>query len=563
MKVKKILPKKILTFILAGSLSATSITIPTPKKMANVDAKQYTKYFQNIKPKYKNTNYFHKNISEFDFTDFPTGQNCTYNYDGDLNKLVNQIKKNTKKYLASDTSAAHVDGLDNFENPFYDGKGDEYQKLFIKSLFYALDNIIKKSTNDLNSDLCHINDLKIVFGTSPEGINASYVHGENLIVISKGFLNNYSEVPERLDELMKTVLIHELDHCRQDPCKHLASDIASQYDTFMDEEEIAEGLTEASAESAIYNFDYAKLSDNLYTYSYERKQESYLLLLGLLNDKTSLNDYYSGVFDNNLNKLKQFWNISSDEDAKEIDRIITSLVLNANFMDSDQAIEIKEELSTTYNIEIFKRVLTNMINYTCNHKEFTLEENLTIFNLVRLMSIKKIDIETFNEDSNNKKQIINLSNKYNEFLTKFYNKTTKQINKLYFEEENANNINIITEFLTVYPASSQLESSRWYYFHQAYPKVSKEGYEQLKNKTNYLLKKYPILKAVLFENSTCTYNCLNWQDYLKAKKSQDQEYYNLFENSDNKAKYLTNKLYNPDILTRKRSKKHHKISSKN
>ena len=228
---------------------------------------------------------------------FPVTDNkdyCDYKFDGDYSKVVNNIKKNTEEFLKYKKEGYGISAFSEIE--FFKDMHIDFQTVLLE----CLQEIANSSTNNIDEDFCHINDLRIVIADIDEyTILGSYTAYLNLISLDleKIYLV-YQQDTDNLhdfDEYLKEVLIHELGHTRQDKCNCKIIDF-SVLDYFLFSHHI---LGEAS------NEDYSRYrkgtfsEDPILMYYLERKNQSLMFLLAMFN-KTIQWYYYNAIYDKDV-----------------------------------------------------------------------------------------------------------------------------------------------------------------------------------------------------------------------------------------------------------------------
>ena len=155
-------------------------------------------------------------------------------------------------------------------------------------------------------------------------------------------------------------------------------------------------LTNASTESEKKYYDNpSKYSFNFYD---EKQSEELLLTLGLFRDEVTYNDYYNAIYDSNLEALHKFFNATTEEEVNKLYAIFYAidavnlkndlLFTHYNKNDLISKNDIKSFVGHSYKIDIFKIVLKNMIQYTNTHNDFSVEDNLVMFNLIKSLIVK-------------------------------------------------------------------------------------------------------------------------------------------------------------------------------
>lgn len=525
--------KRLFSIILSTTLSFTSVGYSSNEIVLESDLDSYKEYISNINPEYKNDEIYTKNVGLVNFTELRNTKKCPakfdYKSDKFIDNLVETIKRNSNSYYFKNKSSNHHY---DFESAFIlDGDNNfnlKTQKMFEKALPKVLKKIIETSTNDIEEDICRMQTLKIVFTKTDKGIAGFYVNTENMLGLSR-VMTDYGQ------EELEHVLEHELNHLRQSDCQHKYNGNYSLVpETLFSDDP---WYMESSPDSFICNQNL----DSNYKKDANRKndkikEESFLLLLGLFHDDVTLDDYYNAIFDNDIDKFMKFVGMKDDKDANEIYKIIKT---SSAYIDDIPGLEElsgmndskkKVEIGYAYRVDIFKRILNNMIDYTYKHQDFTLEENLVIFNTIRNIcaydtqlayKYSSEEVEVIFEDKV-VRDMLKLDNKYNEFLCRYYNVSSDYIHKKYYNGKNINNVDaIMKEVLNLGSDAYHNDNTNYRYLEYNYG-VNRDDYVVIKKKTQSLFKKFPILEAVAYSNYRVSGGYFSY--YLKQNGLEEDSY---------------------------------------
>lgn len=504
MNIYKYFGKRLTSLILSAIIITTSTTYTGVRKLTKKELNNYQKYFKEFNldsnwDKYDNIkDEVEKLIEESNLL-----ASCPYIYDGDLDKLITTIKKNTQEYIKEhpELYSAFLTKQKNIEyNENYTKENlKRYQQVFEKAIYSALEKIISKSTNNINEDICKMQKLKIVFSDTEFGVLGIYEPKENLIIISATqilgtisifqILEPDQELLEEQQKLIEEVLIHELTHLRQHSCEHRTTKSGSSLILNYSNPYVST-ILESSAESIKYNTgldeDYLSKETYDYTYPIERSQEGLLFLLNLFTNK-EINEYYNSILDTDIEKFCEFFDAQTEEEIYELYQIIYHIdAYNTRVptLPIDKKEKAQQELKNLYKLEIYKKVLSNMVTYTNTNQTLSLEENLIILNLIKDIILnneyenpKYLQLILEEEFSSVLSSILEyefnfstLTNKYEEFLCTYYGINYQILEKI---QEKVTNI------------TSGLNNT-----------LSED-----QEKLSKVIEKYPILKYVLFTSS--------------------------------------------------------------
>ena len=331
-----------------------------------------------------------------------------------VNKLLSLIITNSDEYIKK------YPQFNYFINP-QDLKSENYQLLK-----EALINLVNNSTNDLNEDLCTLQNYKFVCGNLNNSV-AITNYDLKLVIFD---INNLS-----LDE-KKNAITHELNHIKQFICPHREKN--GQKNTTIKVDNTLNYLLESSAESAKLNYykpDYLGLEDYEYwTYSTERNEEQFIQMLSLPENK-NIKDYYNAIFDTNLTKLYQYLGLKSFADIKlfyQLSDVFAGYVNEGSIMQKyDDTINkySKNDIRAIIGSEIFADVyrfcLKKLINYSYEHPDFDAVQSKTyqVYLKEKILSkagyFNQVNKRVYYEK--NFRNIINdLDAIYSEFFNNFY-----------------------------------------------------------------------------------------------------------------------------------------------
>lgn len=504
----------------------------------------YHKYFQEFRPNYR----FDVPIDEdkireiMDYEPKP----CSFVFDGNIKKLINKIKKNSKEtseeqyYIFTDDYFGIT--ADNFEekiNEIYTKyqtdleSNSELQNKIVADIAieYCLDYYMQSSTSDINEDMCNFDTLKIVGNTNSDKTvlgeysnktNTIEIYFENIFYFLDFYYSsyehsNYDNFCFLVESFIKN-LQHELNHVRQAMCRHRINENDSNLfdidwlgsknnQTY---KYISKSfLIEASAESATYNEEENESIIPLgyyYTYREERSDEALMLLLGLTNG----NQYYEAIFNTNLNDLYKYLGCQSYDDYVRVYRIIYILERkHGNYITSEEEknenySDFIKNIHLDFKTDIFSLVLSNLCDYSFKNPDFSLDEHIYLYSLIREIILNNdypIDTNTLKED------ITNLYDK--EFIDDFFK--LDQLYIRYLAEKYTLSVEEVEQKLK--DANDDLYYASYYFYYD---------FIQKKEPFTKLLQRFPSLKLILFSS-----NIENLYDFYL-------DYYNNKQAVDNK-----------------------------
>lgn len=429
---------------------------------------EYVKYFESLDVEYKT---FESSLSDEEILNIAKqakiNKDCTFSYDGNLSNLEEKIEDNSFIFCSN-----NKDFIPIFLQSSDDSNISEIKKVCIDSFNVVIEKFIKESTNDLDEDICHMQTLSIVLGDTSkieekfydfnsDIIPACYIDEENVIVIDyQACLNafkkdSYSNIVNNLS----LTLEHELNHFKTRMC--LCREQYNQYTSIDYNPPFVCFMSESSAESALYNLEennnYEEVESWNYAYIQERQAESLLFLLALFNEDVIISDYYNAIFDTNFKKIYEFFELETKEDYLDFYHILFNIdasfgrnsALSEYFnKDLSSINERKKIVGYSHRNEIFNRTLAKMAEYTLNHNDFSLEENLILLNFIKFTVLDgAYYLNKLNNDSYDKifekefsENFWNSNMKYIEFLSNHFN---IEVDKIEDEESSITRASIL------------------------------------------------------------------------------------------------------------------------
>lgn len=310
----------------------------------------------------------------------------------------------------------------------------------------SLHNIFKNATNNINEDICLLEDIVVVVSSKTIGdFCGIWFPDINVVCL------NYPVIEEEaikheisVYDYSVITLSHELEHVRQTKCEHR---MRNKWNDLNYLGSCVTFMMEASAESSLYNLkidkDYSRKTNYDYTYSQERQLEANLLLLGITNE--SVDGYYNAILDSDLEALFQYFGLTTLEEQETFYKILyafdtisqrTDLVPSVHEGPYISIGELEAYGGYGCYTDVFKLALENLMEYTHNNPEFTLQDNLALFNIIRNLIVsgkyyfqKDENGETIKDENGHfitlydedfVTSILGLEKTYLEFLSEYY-----------------------------------------------------------------------------------------------------------------------------------------------
>ena len=484
-------------------------------KRREVIINETLKYFDTYQPEYyyEDCLFNEEEIDNILETTLNTKE-CHFQFDGNIDNLLALIKGNSDEYLKE-----HSEFVSAFPE---NGELLLFQTYFKLSIERALEEILENNTNEINEDFHKIQSLKIVFSDT-SNCDESYVMGyydneQNLIVINYNVISLYAEhciefefgesisnedkrtkKYNQISELLYLTICHELNHSRQCLCDCRKEDENNSHLSY-DGDNIMT-IIEASAESELYNLNKIRFygeDKNTYDYSYpsERNDESLLLLLALSKNENTLDDYYNSIYDADMKDFLDFYSLDNIEDIRKFYNILYIIdgknnrsqlpykMYTEDELETKTVLDYEKDIGFAYRNDIFTMSLYNLVEYTKNNNNFCLKDNLMIFNVIK-NQIADGALYYVEEDGKYKEaydesfvlQLVELENKYVDFLGEYYSVSETEIRKI--ENDLYWYGSCLMDIVL-----GQSDYTNKYYF-----------------ESMNLLQEFPVLKAILFSQS--------------------------------------------------------------
>ena len=394
---------------------------------------------------------------------------CNYVNDKNVEEIYKMILNNSVKYCLN--------------NLIYDFCFSDVDDVKLKDIFMlVIDEHFNTSINNINEDLCKMQDLAIVYDYSEEDLNLFgwYDVERNIICLCPNSIKSYADILLArkglslnkedynvfLSRCYYNVLSHEFEHMYHYSCDCNGEEY--DYMTVFSSSKREDGKyyfslnEEASSESIFINFDreenllYYDEKINITNYDYvylnERSEESLFWLLSLFNNESDINNYYKAIEDTNINLLLDFFDMNNDVDRYNYYKILYTLdgirkrsdLLDKYEKDfgiietSDDYNQYVNNIGSGYRAEIFRVFLSRLVKYTDLNKDFTIEENLLLFNFVKDKIVDANYGDNYVWDENFVNDILFLEENYVKFLSDFYKVSYDNVRNLEMEIDKYN-----------------------------------------------------------------------------------------------------------------------------
>lgn len=418
------------------------------KKISNVNKdliiKTYTEYFSDLKQTYKNEEFldeYVKDLNEHIIQEKNYKSNEKENYVRSYNKeeLINRIRENSNKF--ADANGKYYSAMFT-GNSVYDSNWEKQLNVEI-GLSAALDVVMEYSNNENLSNLSIVYSDQII-----ENYDSEYNPKNNTIIIYYNMLGfDNKELCDSQYGAMKTLLISMIN--MSNVCNINSELDFNEKTVFTPYPGI---VCLGSSWSILHNlkidYNYEEKKAVWYDFIYNYKQESgesLLFLLGLCNDKF-IDSYYDVIFNSkDIYEFYELFGLESQNDINDFQKLL--YVIDGIFLNNSYGVNIlsangnsdiisisnlNDAIGPNYLINIYNRVLKNMIQYTGCHKDFRIDDNIYLLKEVQNILV---NISPYYNESDNYNKLINgmekSANLYLEFLSNYHNVSREYIDELY------------------------------------------------------------------------------------------------------------------------------------
>lgn len=427
-------------------------------------------------------------------------KDCSYSYkklDEEIKNVSKKICENTREAIESPSTK---DILATLEIDI------DLEDITSEGLELILDDILsdifKNATNDINEDFCVLSNIRIIISNKNIGdFGGIWLPSIDTICVNYPAIVKSSQ-NTGMDErrILFLTIKHELEHVRQTKCKHNLDD---EWTDFVYLRHCVPFIMESSAESSLYNLgidsNYKYEGRFQYSYSEEREYESILLLLGITNE--SVDGYYNAIFDSDLEALFKYLGLNTLEEQETFFRILYAFDTKLfrtylSFLNVDKPVvyysDLKDYGGYGCYTDVFKLSLQNLIDYTCSNPDFTLQDNLLIFDCIRNIILSKSkefkkdekgdlvlddhDQIAYVYDKDFANSFLELESIYLDFLCEYYSITREEVSILLENDK----YSYMSKLSMVYESGENILA---YDFD-----------------TNSVFCKYPVIKSILFAN---------------------------------------------------------------
>ena len=450
------------------------------KNRRNEVADNYIKYYSDYEVNYNYEQFFLTN-EEIDnlYNEQNLRLDCEFVNSDTILTLYDKIMKNSLDYVKK---------YPEYESCFVNNNCNDKKEWSFRYIFSLIFNEhIENSNNNIDEDVCRMQNLKIVFDDNceDETVVGWYDSDLNVIYLCRNnimnFINNYldendigcnknsSVYKDYLWNYYYWVLSHELEHLWHTMCNCVSSELVGRtifsYSKNKDGFYYVSVFSESSAESVFKNFNNDDnfcgnnmTDDYNYSYTNEIEKESLFMLLSLFNNNVSISDYYSAIGNVDINALLDFFDMNDKYEIYKFYKLLyvvdgiegrSSLIdkyqrLNGVFVDYNDMYYYRADIGCGYRADIFRSVLSNMIDYTKNNIDYTLKENLLLFNFIKDRIVNNTSYLMFCDgefefmyDNKFVKDILILEEEYVNFLSEYYGVSVsiiREIDSIYMKD---------------------------------------------------------------------------------------------------------------------------------
>lgn len=250
----------------------------------------------------------------------------------DYTVLYEAIIENSKPAKESDESLF-------FTNLNEKGEEQNLARAYLlrSSLKQALEIIFKNSQNDYKEDICLLKDLKmlpdsrsktpIFYNYQTNTLTINYEHLLEKYISTSQYYSKQEDKTWDINTYFTKIIMLALNSCRGYICNCRLTE-GEELESVAHFNEALFALYLAAIESFIKNTpEFDELNKNNYAYEYtkERKAESLLLLYSCFKGK-SLEDYHNAIFDTDITKLLEFFELNKEHNGRQGTRDFIMLI---------------------------------------------------------------------------------------------------------------------------------------------------------------------------------------------------------------------------------------------
>lgn len=266
---------------------------------------------------------------------------------------------------------------------------------------YINEEVRRNPDLDLDKICCSLYDLQMF--SDPGSMDNAYVDSHNRMIINRE--NIETGLASEFD-MYRQVIVHETEHLIQNACEDMEKDGEHE----IGNSHIYEGLNinplynswllEASAERSMSKV----LGEEPNTYPCQISYLESLMMIGMLNKNVTLSDIEKLTFDKNLNDLYYTFNAETDEEKKEIHKLLYSIEImqsqDSNFYDLYKEkynvdLLFDEEASTILNQELRLEILKSFsVKFYHNLSSQLTNGKMTLNDVMYMINMYEADVYT-------------------------------------------------------------------------------------------------------------------------------------------------------------------------
>ncbi len=318
-----------------------------------------------------------------------TFDDIVYNYEGsyiseeEVNKIVRMTLKdkttsNTEISIAELTSIIISNSTKESANPFG-------ESIYIEILDDALKQAFSIPSNT-TEDILSLSKIKVITGSLGGDTVGEYSPNTKTITIDVSKIkslveeSSFAEPDSYFQRIVTHIMAHELNHVRQ-----YSNSESISYCSSIESIKAYTFTIEASAESGLANCSSNYIE--LYCYPELRNYECLFLLMAALKDNARLNDYYRAVYDVDIKKLYDLFDLKTEEDYQTFYRIGYSLDALSGMNELGKTYS-PEEIGYASFLDIYKIVVEDLATLISQDK-ITNIDAVMLYHLIKSMICTK------------------------------------------------------------------------------------------------------------------------------------------------------------------------------
>ncbi len=361
---------------------------------------------------------------------------------------------------------------------------DEIVRASLKEVLTTL----KQSGNISVEDACLLKELQIVYGSPNSDVAMVYVRGDNKLVIDFDAFSKPFEIIVDPDIRRKTLenaftrwLMYGINMCRLEACK-CRTEAGQMHENITYTNSL--GVLESMAITSGNNDSLLKSNKQMFEKETNdnNKSASLLILLALFKPDRGIEALNSAIFNSDLQAIHDFFLIDTRSEVESFYKIAHSIDVLEEDNDyknnyyaatsSDSEIDFRNHVGYAYKIDIFKSVLTDLMNYLYNTRDLSFEETMFLYRFVKSIIVDNSvydelsnDTYSYTFDTEVNEEIVEVENIFFNFIGALYGISKDELRESYgnltsVRLNNSDNVNVdYTKLISKFPLLEFIDES--------------------------------------------------------------------------------------------------------